>query len=92
METTDVICGGYTTFSTAISNEATKAWNEAFQGFVGVNYTPVAVATQVVNGTNYRFFCNAKEVYPNSANEAAMVEIYKPLNDKARICQIKRCW
>ncbi len=72
--------GGWTTYSCDMSEEALKVFEKAFKGFVGVSYTPVAVATQVVEGTNYSFFCNAKGAYPNAPNEAAIVDIYQPLN------------
>lgn len=59
--------------------------------FVGVDYVPLAVATQVVSGINYRFFCNAKGVYPGSTNDAAMVQIYQPLDGEVHITSINRC-
>jgi hypothetical protein len=71
--------GAYTTFSCDISKEAKDVFTKVFKDHVGVNYTPVAVATQVVAGTNYAFFCNAKGVYPNAINQAALVNIHQPL-------------
>jgi hypothetical protein len=87
---TDVIPGGWTAYSTQISDEAKKAFETAFKGFVGVNYTPLAVATQVVAGTNYSFFCNAKGVYPGAINEGAMILIYSPAGGKPHIVSITR--
>ena len=91
MEKTDLIVGAYTPYSSKISKQDEKVFNAALKGITGVNYTPIAVATQVVEGMNYRFFCNAKDVYPNSINEAALIEIYQPLKGEPKICQIKRC-
>jgi hypothetical protein len=88
--TTDVIPGGWTAYTTAISSDAKKVFETAFKGFVGVNYTPLAVATQVVAGTNYSFFCNAKGVYPGAVNEGAMVDIFNPLQGEPHITSITK--
>jgi hypothetical protein len=82
------LLGGWTTYSCQITEDASKIFEEAFQGFVGVSYTPVAFATQLVSGTNYSFFCNAKAVYPNAPNQAAMVDIYQPLEGLPHITEI----
>ena len=47
------IVGGWTPFSSNITKEASEVFDAAFKGFVGVSYSPVAFATQVVNGVNY---------------------------------------
>ena len=83
------ILGGWSIFRTGITKEEKHIFEEAFKGFVGVSYSPIAVATQVVQGTNYSFFCNAKGVYPNAPNQAAMVTIYDPLNGIAHITKIE---
>lgn len=88
--TQNVIPGGWTAYSTQISDDAKKVFAEAFKGFVGVNYTPLAVATQVVAGINYSFFCNALGVYPGATNEGAMVLIYSPAGGKPHIVSITR--
>ena len=82
--------GGWSTYSYEITPQASAAFKEAFEGFVGVSYEPVAFATQIVSGSNYSFFCNAKVVYPGASNEAAIVCIYKPLDGKAHIKEIRR--
>ncbi|WP_299010896.1 hypothetical protein [uncultured Shewanella sp.] len=51
------------------------------EGFVGVSYRPLMVSTQVVNGTNYRFECEAKIVSPDASIEQALIEIYQPLDE-----------
>jgi hypothetical protein len=80
--------GGWTPYSCVISPEAQKAFDTAFKGFVGVKYIPVAVATQVVAGVNYCFFCNARVVYPKAPNKAAMILIYAPLDGPPTIISI----
>lgn len=84
------IPGGWTPYSTTISAEAMDVFKHAMHGLVGVSYTPIAFATQVVSGINYRFICNAKVVYPNAPNDAAIVQIYKPLTGDAHITSITR--
>lgn len=43
-------------------------------------YKPVAVAKQVVNGTNYRFICIAEPRVANLSPHFAIVDIYQPIN------------
>lgn len=82
------IDGGWTAYSTTISAEETQIFKDALGGMVGVNYSPIAVSSQVVAGTNYHFFCNAQVVYPNAPNTAVLITIFKPLNDKAHVVSI----
>ena len=82
------MAGEWSTYSCKISKEASKAFKEAFKGFVGCGYKPVAVAQQIVSGVNYSFFCNVKGVYPHSVAEGAVVTIYKPLRGRAKIQNI----
>jgi len=86
---TDLL-GGWTPYSTTISADAKKVFDSVIKGLVGVQYSPLAVATQVVAGTNYRFFCNAKGVYPNALNEAVIIQVYQPLKDAPHITSIKK--
>jgi hypothetical protein len=85
---TENIMGGWSEYTAPISAEDMKVFNDALNGFVGVNYTPVAVAKQVVAGMNYSFFCNKKGVYPGALNEAATVLIYFPPSGTPHITAI----
>lgn len=87
-EVTDTMVGGYTKFS-CVSKEEQDVFNSV-QFPLGVDYQAIACATQVVAGTNYKFFCNAKVVYPNSPNETALVTIYKPLEGSPVITEIHK--
>lgn len=51
-------------------------------------YIPLAVATQVVNGTNYRFLAIAEPKDINGTPFFSLIEIYKPLNGEAQITNI----
>ncbi len=78
MSAPEIITGGMTAYRTQISQEEQAVFKKATERLLGVQYAPVAVATQVVNGINYSFFCNTKGLYVNAPNQAAMVDIYAP--------------
>lgn len=46
-------------------------------------FTPIAVAKQIVNGTNYKFMCIATPKLQNGQPHFAIVEIYKPIKGNA---------
>lgn len=71
--------GGWSGFDFTVSAEADKVFTAALEGFTGVQYTPLAVATQVVAGTNYCFLCQGEVVVPSQPQIAALVYIYQPL-------------
>jgi len=87
---TTSLTGGWSAYHTNLSVEELDVFKKALNGLVGVSYTPLAVAHQVVSGTNYSFFCNAKGVYPDALNEAAVIHIYKPLSGDAHITTIHK--
>lgn len=91
METTDVMVGAWTAYSTQISENDMATYNSVMQNLMGVDYTPLAISKQLVEGENLRFFCNAKGVYPNAVNEAAMIQICDPAGGKAHLFSIERC-
>ncbi len=82
--------GSYTPFSSDISAEDKTTFVNAFEKFAGVKYEPIAVATQVVAGTNYAFFCNATPVYPGAASNPAMVTIFRSLEGHSSITHIEK--
>jgi hypothetical protein len=77
--------GGWTEYGSKISADAMLAFKEALGGLIGVNYTPLAVASQVVSGINYRFLADAQVVYPDAPHYAAFIQIYKPIGGKATL-------
>ncbi len=81
------MAGGWKKYN-CVDKKASKVFDTATKGMVGVKYTPMCVATQVVNGTNYSFFCNAKTVYPDSPNQAAIVDIYQKPKGKPQVVKI----
>ncbi len=84
----ETIVGGWTAYH-ALTAEDKKVFEEALAGFVGVTYTPQAVSTQIVAGTNYRFKCIAS-MPPSNVIWEAVVEIYAPLEGKPHITNITK--
>lgn len=75
--------------SPAMTEEATAAFNKATEGFVGVDYVPVALlSTQTVAGTNYRILCEATTVYPGAEMHYAVVNVYESLEGNANIISV----
>lgn len=75
--------------SPAMTEEATAAFNKATEGFVGVDYVPVALLSeQVVAGTNYRILCEATVVYPGAEMHYAVVDVYESLDGNANIISV----
>ena len=83
------IVGGWSTYSCDIDEEAMRVFNIATDGILGINLSPVAVATQIVAGTNYGFFCNANYATKPAFNLAVMVYIYQPLKGGPRLVAIE---
>lgn len=81
--------GGWSEFRKP-NREELKVFEDAFEGFVGVMYTPILVKTQVVNGINYKFITDAKAVYPGAQPYKALVSIHKPIMGKAVITNIEK--
>lgn len=79
--------GGWTEYHKP-SPEEIKIFEEAFEGFVGVKYTPVMVKSQIVNGVNYIYIADAIGVYPGATPYKAQVSIYKPIQGKAMLTNI----
>lgn len=88
METQDLVVGGWTKYH-ALTPEDQKVFDEAMHGFVGVKYNPQEVSTQLVNGTNYRFRCEAT-MPPADVVWEAIVEIYAPIHGQPHVVSIHR--
>ena len=85
---TQSLMGGWTPYH-KLTNQDRMIFEEALKGFVGVNYSPNSVSTQVVAGKNYRFKCTAS-MLPSEIIWEAIVEISNPLNNKPYITGIIR--
>ena len=78
------IVGGFTEYREITEEEMTmfkKAMGES-----DMEFTPQKVATQVVNGINYKFFCDCKDGYNLQRCE---VTIYKPINGEPTVTKME---
>jgi hypothetical protein len=82
--------GGWTNFNFTLNDKARKVFAEALKGFVGVNYTPLAFANQIVAGTNWCYLVKGAVVYPGGAELAALLYIYEPLQGQPHIMEINQ--
>ncbi len=85
-----VVPGGWTAFRFTVTDSAKKVLEAAFMGLLGVKYTPLAFATQVVEGTNYCFLCEGHVIVPSEPEFAAMVYICEPLQGEPHVTEISR--
>ena len=88
--TTTPIVGGWTSFNFTLTDKAKKVFMLAMKGFVGVDYTPLAFATQVVAGTNWCYLAKGLVVYPGAPGMAALIYIYEPLEGNPHITDIEQ--
>ncbi len=84
------IVGGFTPVEDGtITEELQGIFDKAMEGFAGVGYTAKKlVATQVVAGTNYKFLCDAKVVYPGAPTTEKYVTVYKDLQGNCSVLDI----
>jgi predicted secreted protein len=76
--------GGWSAFEKPDA-EAQAAFKEAFAKLIGVDYDPLLVTKQVVNGVNRIFAANANVVYPNSVPYPAIIRIHKAPDGEAKV-------
>lgn len=88
----ETVVGGYTPFSCKLSAEARAAFDETLGKLLGVTYSAVAAASQVVNGTNYRYLANADAITnpPQSYPVLAVVHVPRPGEGKPQITSIEK--
>lgn len=67
--------GGYIAHEVITDNDR-AVFEYVTKSLLGVDYELKAVATQVVNGINYKFICISKIVVPYAQPELTMIEAY----------------
>lgn len=82
--------GGWkATDSPQISEEVTVAFEKAMEGFVGVNYEPVAwLAYKLVSGTDFAILCKAQVTQPDAQPYYAIVYICDNPDGNAQLLKI----
>ncbi|MDE1465827.1 hypothetical protein [Spartinivicinus poritis] len=83
-----LIPGGWTLYRTNLSRDDYSVFFQAMSGFTGVKYTPFAVSTQVVAGTNYKFICNGESIHPDVAPTAVIIKVHRPLHGEPEVLSI----
>ncbi|KHS91662.1 hypothetical protein RC86_11095 [Pectobacterium brasiliense] len=83
----DQLSGGWTAFRDL--NDADKSLFKSTVHLLGVAYTPLFVATQVVSGTNYSFLTKGTVTTPEAPLRIVKIHIYKPLSGDAHITKIE---
>lgn len=80
--------GGYGPFE-PLDPKTKDIFEKATKGLLGVGYTPLIVATQVVAGADYLYMCNAQVVYLGATPYPAEVIIFQPLEGPPHIKSVK---
>lgn len=97
-ETEEIMCGGFTAQREPTEDEMAM-FRKATDDDGLIVYTPLSVATQVVAGINYRFYCRFEDLSPDVHGEEkdpeqryghCFVKIYKPLpgNGEPRVTSV----
>ena len=74
--------GGYTDFE-ALDSYDLYVFQAATAGLTGVTYEPIAVRTQIVNGTNYNFIARATTTTNPPTSYYVMISVYQAPNGGA---------
>lgn len=83
------LVGAWTEFRD-LNAEDQKVFKTALEGHVGVKYTALLVATQVVNGTNYCFDSTGEITNATKTKIAALVYALKATDGHISLSEIKR--
>lgn len=83
------IPGGWTTFDFTLTPQAQEIFKKAVN-LVGVSYTPLAFATQVVEGINWCFLAKGAVAVFGAPQLAALLYVYEPLNGAPYLTEIKQ--
>ncbi|BDD06809.1 hypothetical protein [Aureibacter tunicatorum] len=87
-EARTTIAGGWSPFEAPTAEEK-LILKEALLGLLGVDYLPIAVSKQVVNGMNYRFISKATVVYPGAKPYLVEIFVHVPPGGKPELKNIK---
>lgn len=59
-----------------VGEKEREIFQEAMAHHLGVDYKPIAVASQVVNGINYIYICTGRVVVPDAEPKLYAIKIY----------------
>ncbi|MDR0711667.1 MAG: hypothetical protein LBF67_04925 [Prevotellaceae bacterium] len=83
--------GGYSAFTPykEAEKEVQAYFLEVTKQLVGVNFTPLAVAQQVVNGINFAYFTTAKGTYSEARYYNALVIVHVATTGAVTLTEVK---
>lgn len=84
-----MVVGGWSILR-EINDEDRKVFDKALSEFVGADFEPLLVETQVVSGIKYRFVCNASTVTAEPVRYAAVVTVWSKADGTVEIADIVR--
>lgn len=73
-----------------LSKKDKVVFDEAVDGLIGADYTPIAVATQIKVGQSYRYRCDAQTHDLAHTHWLSVVEIFNPEKGGAYIESIQK--
>jgi hypothetical protein len=85
----EMIPGGWSPWIWAINKTEGRIFDEVMEQIIGVEYKPVAIASQVVSGTNYAYLCEATIMNEAQTKYVAIVYILAPLKTKPFLRNIR---
>ncbi|MDR0643871.1 MAG: hypothetical protein LBG05_03000 [Treponema sp.] len=77
------LLGAWSPFA-PVNDEDKQLFKSAVR-LLGVDYTPLLAAKQVVDGLQYLFVCNARIVIPNTKEYGVVVRVYLPVGEKSEV-------
>lgn len=84
---TEDVVGGYTEEREPTADEIAM-FDKVMGEVTGVGYEPLKVATQVVAGTNYKFYCKTTTMDADATEGYAYVTIFEPLEGEPELGDI----
>jgi hypothetical protein len=85
----NTLAGGWSAWNFKSTTEASKVFEESLGKLLGVKYKLVAFASQLVNGTNYAFLCEAEAVTLQSLDHVVLANVHQPIKGQPHITGIK---
>lgn len=81
--------GGWSDFVSPVTEEEKKIFDKVIERFVGISYTPIAAAIQIITEKNYCYICLAKAMVPNAPVTVAKVNVYAPVSGEPHVTAIQ---
>ena len=82
------IAGGWSDWNFNLTQEAIQVFSAIH--LIGVDYTAIAFATQVLAGTNYAFLCEAQPLIADQLVDPVVMHVYQSLSGELTVTNIER--